>query len=90
MYAFAASAVPITSPADPPEEAPPCKSIKIVVVIVPPSLSTNVLIAASGKPDPCAAGVIVPNLVAAVPREALFAPVDVPAATMLFPVAATF
>ena len=47
------------------------------------------LIAASAIPEPCALGVTL-KTVAAVPREALFAPVDVPAATMLFPVLATF
>ena len=82
--------MPITSSAVPPDARPPCRSIRIVVVISPPILVTNVFIAASAIPEPCALGVIL-NMVAAVPKLALFAPVDVPAATMLsLPDVATF
>ena len=47
------------------------------------------LIASSAIPDPCALGVIL-KIVAAVPKLPLLVPVEVPAATMLFPVLATF
>ena len=52
------------------------------MTISPPTLFTKVLIAALAIPEPCAFGVTL-NIVAAVPRLALLAPVDVPAATML-------
>ena len=80
----------MTSLAAPPDASPPCRSTRIVVVISPPILVINVFIAASVIPDPCAFGVTL-NIVAAVPKLALFAPTVVPAATMLsLPEVATF
>ena len=80
----------MTSLAAPPDANPPCRSTRIVVVMSPPILVTNVFIAASAIPEPCAFGAML-KIVAAVPKLALFAPTVVPAATMLsLPDVATF